>query len=99
MLEKACKSSTRDYLGFSASDIADGISKLAVNASNSKQVSLICPGYTVYTCTRVQKGIFSLRIEQLKLLCTSLKAFFSDLVSSTNKKVQKCYLPIGPSDE
>ncbi|XP_078359598.1 uncharacterized protein LOC144644064 isoform X1 [Oculina patagonica] len=40
MLEKASKSSTRDYLGFSASDIADGISKLAVNESNSKQFGL-----------------------------------------------------------
>ena len=49
MLEKASKSSTRDYLGFSASDIADGISKLAVNESNSKQVRLICFGYTVFT--------------------------------------------------
>ena len=44
MLEKATKSSTRDYLGFSVSDIADGISKLAVNESNSKQVSLFCFG-------------------------------------------------------
>lgn len=62
MLEKASKSSTRDYLGFSASDIADGISKLAVNASNSKQVRLICPGYTVYTCTRVQKGFSAYKL-------------------------------------
>lgn len=44
MLEKATKSSTRDYLGFSASDVADGISKLAVNESNSKQVRLLCFG-------------------------------------------------------
>ena len=42
MLEKATKLSTRDYLGFSVSDIADGISKLAVNESNSKQVRLFC---------------------------------------------------------
>lgn len=42
MLEKATKSSTRDYLGFSASDVAGGISKLAVNESNSKQVRLLC---------------------------------------------------------
>ena len=42
MLEKATKSSTHDYLGFSTSDIADGISKLAVNESNSKQVRLLC---------------------------------------------------------
>lgn len=40
MLEKATKLSTRDYLGFSVSDIADGISKLAVNESNSKQIGL-----------------------------------------------------------
>ena len=44
MLEKATKSSTRDYLGFSVSDVADGISKLAVNESNSKQVRLFCFG-------------------------------------------------------
>ena len=35
MLDKAIKSSTRGYLGFSASAIADGISKLAVNENNS----------------------------------------------------------------
>lgn len=45
MLEKATKSSTRDYLGFSASDVASGISKLAVNESNSKQVRLLCFGH------------------------------------------------------
>ena len=44
MLERATKSSNRDYLGFSVSDVADGISKLAVNESNSKQVSLFCFG-------------------------------------------------------
>ena len=38
MLDKAIKSSTRGYLGFSASAIADGISKFAVNENNSKQV-------------------------------------------------------------
>lgn len=37
MLDKSIKSSTREYLGFSASAIADGISKLAVNENNSKQ--------------------------------------------------------------
>ena len=40
MLEKASKSSSRAYLGFSTSDIADGISQLAVNENNSKQVRL-----------------------------------------------------------
>lgn len=37
MLDKAIKSSTREYLGFSASAIADGIGKLAVNKNNSRQ--------------------------------------------------------------
>lgn len=45
MLEKATKSSTRDYLGFSASDVAGGMSKLAVKESNSKQVRLLCFGH------------------------------------------------------
>lgn len=40
MLEKASKSSSRAYLGFSTSDIADGISQLAVNENNSKQLGL-----------------------------------------------------------
>lgn len=40
MLDKAIKSSTRGYLDFSASAIADGISKLAVNENNSKQFGL-----------------------------------------------------------
>lgn len=39
LLEKATKSSSRAYLGFSVIDVVDGISQLAVNESNNKQAS------------------------------------------------------------
>lgn len=39
LLEKATKSSSRTYLGFSVIDVVDGISQLAVNESNNRQAS------------------------------------------------------------
>ena len=38
-LEKATKSSSRAYLGFSVIDVVDGISQLPVNESNNRQAS------------------------------------------------------------
>lgn len=39
LLEKATKSSSRAYLGFSVIDVVNGISQLAVNESNNRQAS------------------------------------------------------------
>lgn len=81
MLEKATKSSTRDYLGFSASDVADGISKLAVNESNSKQVRLLCFG------CMIKKKESKLAKINGKMHFTLLSGWFGDLYGRLGESV------------
>lgn len=75
LLEKATKSSSRAYLGFSVIDVVDGISQLAVNESNNRQASLDRSG-TAVDCEQVH-GLVSVlvSVSVLQLYLTKTTSF------------------------